>query len=165
MKDQTEGSPLSCEGNPLSVPLPHRLRFLRPPLPALLSATLAGSLPLSGGVQVYHVPLLCPDGLGSACSPVTLFVYERGNWIPLCPSRSLLGPACQHLWLVRLNDVYQQFTCVSHTITPSPLTALVLAVTIFPHGSIAPLPGGGTLSQELPTPRLLQTQVLVGYWR
>ncbi len=88
MKDQTEVSPLSGEGNPLSAPLQRSLCLLRLPLPALLSAFLAGCFPLAGGVQAYHVPLVCQDGLGPTCSPVMLVVSERGNWIPLYPSRT-----------------------------------------------------------------------------
>ena len=88
MKDQTEVSPLSGEGDPLSVPLQHSFCLLRLPLPAFLSASLADCFPSLGGIQAYHVPLVCPDGLGPTCSPVMSDVSERGNWIPLYPSHT-----------------------------------------------------------------------------
>jgi hypothetical protein len=56
--------------------------------------------------------------------------------MPLCRSPTFLVQASQHLWLVCRNGVYQRFTSVSHTINLSPLTALMLAVSISPHGSI-----------------------------
>jgi hypothetical protein len=39
----------------------------------------------------------------------------------------LLVQASQHLWLVFLHEVYQQFTYVGHTIKPDTLSALMLA--------------------------------------
>jgi len=35
------------------------------------------------------------------------------------PTAYLLVQAYQHIWLVSINDVYQQFTFVGHTIQPS----------------------------------------------
>ncbi len=63
--------------------------------------------------------------------------------MPLRRSTSLLGQACQHLWLVGLDGGYQQFTSVSHTIHPSSPTALMLAVPTQPHGVVFPLAGQG----------------------
>lgn len=77
MKDQTEVSPLSCEGDLLSLPLQHSLCLFRPPLSAPLWASFTVCFPLVGEVQTYHVPLTYPDGLGSACSPV--IVCPRGR--------------------------------------------------------------------------------------
>ena len=77
MKDQTEVSPLSCEGNLLSLPLQHSLCLFRPPLSAPLWASFTVCFPIVGEVQTYHVPLTYPDGLGSACSPV--IVCPRGR--------------------------------------------------------------------------------------
>src|SRR6266851_1124900 len=39
---------------------------------------------------------------------------------PLYPLRCLLAQASQHLWLVNFDDVYQEFTCVHHTVHPAP---------------------------------------------
>src|SRR5919202_1076120 len=36
------------------------------------------------------------------------------------PLQGLLAQALQHLWLVFLNDVYQEFTCVHHSVHPAP---------------------------------------------
>ncbi|RPJ54578.1 MAG: hypothetical protein EHM12_13665 [Dehalococcoidia bacterium] len=48
-RDQTEVSPLSRGGNPLSVLLPDSLRFFRPPLPAAPSPFLTVGLPPTTG--------------------------------------------------------------------------------------------------------------------
>src|SRR2546430_15629550 len=64
MKDQTEVSPLACEGVPLSAPLRRSLCFFRHPLPASPWTPLAGRFPSLGEIQAYHVPLVCQDGLG-----------------------------------------------------------------------------------------------------
>jgi hypothetical protein len=48
-----------------------------------------------------------------------------GNLLYL--TTSLLGRASQRLWLFLINDVYQEFTFVVHTLQPWPLSALTLA--------------------------------------
>jgi hypothetical protein len=47
------------------------------------------------------------------------------------PTANLLVQACQHLWLVDSDDVYQQFTCVGHTLQPGALPASMLADNAF----------------------------------
>lgn len=123
MKDQTEVCPLSrgvillSGATPISpITEEHSLSpssSIRSPI-----SNPYGSLSLSGELRIFHVPLVCLDGLGSACSPVMFAVSDGGNWIPPYPSHYLLVQACQHLWLVRLYGVYQQFACASHTIEP-----------------------------------------------
>lgn len=34
---------------------------------------------------------------------------------------AFLAQACQHLWLVRFNDVYREFAYANHAVHPSPL--------------------------------------------
>jgi hypothetical protein len=46
----------------------------------------------------------------------------------------LLVQAFQHLWLVYVHEVYQQFTYVGHTTKSDTLSALMLADTSLPHG-------------------------------
>ena len=53
----------------------------------------------------------------------------------------LLAQACQRLWLVDSDDVYQQFTSVHHTTLSKHPTALTLAVTTASHDLIAILFG------------------------
>jgi len=71
---------------------------------------------LSGELRTFHVPLVCLDGLGPCLFAGDVCVSDGGSWIPPCPSLYLLVQACQHLWLVRRNDVYRQFAYASHTI-------------------------------------------------
>ena len=162
MKDQTEVSPLSGEGNPLSAPLQRSIRLLRLPLPALLSAFLAGCFPSSGGVQAYHVPLVCPDGLGPTCSPVMLVVSERGNWIPLYPSRTFWFKPVSTFGLFALTTFISSSLPLAIPSNSSASTALMLAVIAFPRGCATPF-GEATLSRKLPTPGLLRAQVSVEY--
>jgi hypothetical protein len=79
-----------------------------------------GSLSLAGALLAYHVPRKYQDGLDSACSPVILHLrQEKGEFLRLFTclfGSSLQANAYQHLWLVPIHDVYQQFTYVSHII-------------------------------------------------
>ncbi len=110
MKDQTEVCPLSRGGIPPICPITEQ-RSLAPSSWTRISIGSSHKLlSLMGEIRAYHVPVLCPDGLGPACSPVRLLVYDEGNWIPSYLLTYLLVQASQHLWLVRLNDVYQRFT-------------------------------------------------------
>ena len=123
MKDQTEVCPLSrgvmLPGSATPISLITKERSLSPSSSIRSSIGVPyGSLSLSGALRIFHVPLVCLDGLGSARSPVMFSVPDGGNWIPPYPSRYLLVQASQHLWLVRLYGVYQQFAFASHTIEP-----------------------------------------------
>jgi hypothetical protein len=53
---------------------------------------------------------------------------EQLDFIPV------LGQACQQLWPVHDNDVYQQFSFLSHIAPASSLAALLLAALPSPHG-------------------------------
>jgi hypothetical protein len=74
MKDQMDVCSLSRRGlfHPLSTLLPRDFRFFHHPVPALSSAPLTSSIPLSGRVPDFHVPREYQDGLGSASPPVVL---------------------------------------------------------------------------------------------
>src|SRR5947209_14787460 len=85
-------APSSCTRCPLGVPY--------------------GPLSPRGGQWAYHVPRQFHDGVGSACPPV-IMVSATGECRAPVPITYLLVQACQHLWLVDCNDVYQRFTCVS----------------------------------------------------
>ena len=64
--------------------------------------------------------------------------------------------ACQHLWLVFNDDVYQRFTYVNHTTQSEPPTTLMLAVATSPHGFVAiPRDEGYTCPQSF-TPHRYQ---------
>jgi hypothetical protein len=57
-------------------------------------------------------------GLDPASPPAVLlsvYPYIKEKY----PTAYLLVQACQHLWLVASDDVYQQFTFVDHTTKPS----------------------------------------------
>ena len=58
MKDQLKVCPLSCEMllQPLSTQLTGSIRFLQPPLPTILSATLTGYFPLR---EDYGLTVFC----------------------------------------------------------------------------------------------------------
>jgi hypothetical protein len=53
-------------------------------------------------------------GVGSASPPV-VFMSASGEFLTPEPTTVPVGQACQHLWLGIDHDVYQRFTCVSHT--------------------------------------------------
>jgi hypothetical protein len=78
MKDLAEVCPLSrgMMLQSLSISLQDSIRFFRVPLPALLSAHLAGSFPFREkyGFPVFRVSNSC--GLGPLSSPVALDVHE-----------------------------------------------------------------------------------------
>ena len=80
MKDLAEVCPLSrgMMLQSLSISLQDGIRFFRFPLPALLSARLAGSFPFREkyGFPVFRVSNRC--GLGPLSSPVALRVHEGG---------------------------------------------------------------------------------------
>jgi len=66
------GSAISPAGG-LSGRLPTGLRFLRHPLPAYPTASLAVRLPLRAGIRAYRVPPMYPSRLGSASPPVAMY--------------------------------------------------------------------------------------------
>jgi hypothetical protein len=80
-----------------------------------------------GEVRAYHVPLAYLQGLGLACLPVVLHLRQVIREY-LFLTTHFLVQACQHLWLVYFNDIYQQFTFVDHTLLSSLLTVLMLTV-------------------------------------
>jgi hypothetical protein len=114
---------------PVSVSLQDGLRFFPPPYPhrhgsASRLSYLSDERSDTGLPRSARVPL---DEVGSACSPVARHLRETMRE-RLHLATSLLGQACQPLWLVGSHDVYRQFTCVSHVIPPSLPTAVGLAV-------------------------------------
>jgi|GEM_PF-2502248 len=123
-----------AEAQPLSGPLQSGIRFLRFPLPALPTAFLTVGLPLRGS----YTGLPCSaqfarDGLGSAYPPVAL--------VSVPPQLEKEGPARFPFWvrpvsvfgLLRIDDVYQQFTCVNHTVQPCAPSASTLADMLPPR--------------------------------
>jgi len=174
MRDQTEVCSLLRGvmlriAQPLSVRLPGGLRFLHPPMPAVLSARLTARFPPVGGEQrAYHVPLVYPRGVGSSSTPGVLHLRQVTHE-HLCLTPYLLVQAFglfqsrQHLSLVLTHDACRG----SHLLTlpryPSPLTASVLAVTVSAHASAATQSGEAALSPELHTPPLPVTHVRVEY--
>jgi hypothetical protein len=70
-----------------------------------------------GEMWAYLVPCEYQNGLGLAYSPVVLRLRQvkiQHLHLTTC----LLAQACQHLWLANIDDVYQRFTYVDHTIQP-----------------------------------------------
>ena len=55
----------------------------------------------------------------------------------------LLVQAYQHLWLVRINDIYQRFTYVNHIHHSSSRLSYVLRVATISHDLVTDLKGGG----------------------
>lgn len=65
----------------------------------------------------YLVSREYQNGFGLACPPVVPHLRQMITQ-HLHLTTYLLAQACQHLWLVRIDDVYQRFTFVDHTIRP-----------------------------------------------
>ena len=91
-------------------------------LPSLNSGEITG-LPRSAYIS--------SDGLGAVFPPVGLRLRQRISKSLNLPTY-LLVQAYQRLWLVGIDDIYQQFTSVDRTILSWLPTALTLAVATFP---------------------------------
>jgi hypothetical protein len=121
----------------LSVPLQNSLCFFRLPLPAPLSVSLASYFPRLGEIRVYHVPFTYPDGLGFAYSPRIACPRERTLEASLpIPSPFWFKPVST-FGLSELTTFISDSPLLAIPSNLSPSTALVLAVTIPPHGFIA----------------------------
>jgi len=59
-------------------------------------------------------------GLGSVYSPVA-FMTTCSHYKQEHPATYRLVNACQLLWHLKINDVYRQFTCITHASQPSAL--------------------------------------------
>ena len=121
-----------------------------------------GALPLPGGRRASHVSSVSLHGVGRASPPgmqhlrpVTL---DHRFLIP-----SLVVQACQHLPLVSHHDVYQPFTSVDLTMPSSLPTPLMLGVVTSAHAPVTIPTDEAPVSQQLRTPPLPVTHVLVGY--
>jgi hypothetical protein len=107
MPDQREVCPLSrgVMLQPLSVPLQNGLRFLPPPLPAALSAHLAGCFPWTpldyGAGRTTGLPRSAdvPQWKGRICTPVARHLRRRSSR-PADLATYLLVQAIQQLALV-----------------------------------------------------------------
>lgn len=120
MKDQVEVGSLSRRVmfQPVSRRLQPGLRFLHHPIPAPPTALLTVCLP---GGQRYGLTTFLDHhttGLGPVYPPVATLTtcphYKQGH-----PATYRLVSAYQLLWHLKINDVYQQFTCVAHASQPS----------------------------------------------
>lgn len=58
------------------------------------------------------------EGLGLLTSPVVFVAHGRRRYTSCTHHVAFLAQACQRLWLVLVNDVYEAFTCVDHTFRP-----------------------------------------------
>ncbi len=89
-----------------------------------------------GEVQTYHVPFTYLDGLGSACSPVITCPRERTLEPPYRSRTFWFKPLITFgLFVVTVFISDSLLLAIPSNLSPS--TALVLAVTTSPHGSIA----------------------------
>ncbi len=117
----------------LSVPLQNSLCFFRLPLPAPLSVSLASYFPRLGEIRVYHVPFTYPDGLGFAYSP--RMREDTGN-LSTDPFTFWFKPV-SIFGLSELTTFISDSPLLAIPSNLSPSTALMLAVTIPPHGFLA----------------------------
>ena len=104
----------------LSASLQDGLRFFHPPLPATPSTSLTIGFPWREDDRFTPFRARTHlEGLGSACLPVAHHL-RQGMRESLHLTTCLLAQAycVQHLWLVGSDDIYQRFTCVSHTLRP-----------------------------------------------
>jgi hypothetical protein len=90
---------------PLSGPLQAGLRFLPHPLPAAPSARLAAGLPSRENDGLTTLHRRNPRGLGPASTPVAHHLRRMSLKHPVLATHRLVQ-ACQHLWLVIINDAY-----------------------------------------------------------
>jgi hypothetical protein len=78
---------------------------------------------------------------GGASSAVRELETLTPGHLPFGPSLWALLSALQHLWLVSVNDVYQRFTCVNHTIHPGSRPLWCSQSSSPPHGWMTTLVG------------------------
>src|SRR4029434_437899 len=74
------------------------------------------------------------NGGGALCPPVAWNAHDKEGGNPWARYSALLAQACQHLWLVVVDDVYRAFPSVRHTIHPRPISVSVLTETSCPRG-------------------------------
>lgn len=127
MKDQMEVSLLAHGVILASAATPIRFITKRPSLLPSSSTLTSISSPCgllsrtaifqSGEVWAYLVSCEYQNGLGLAYPPVALHLRQV-KLQHLHLATRLLAQACQHLWLVNIDDVYQRFTYVDHAIRP-----------------------------------------------
>lgn len=129
MRDHAEVCPLSRRDHvacaqSLSIRLQDGIRFLRDPIPAAPSARLAARFPFSGGQRAYHVPHTRLERVRPCLSAGGHFSLRRGSYQPPLRATHLLVRAfclaAQHLRLVSIDDVYQQFVFLAIPSDPAP---------------------------------------------
>lgn len=122
-------SPLSREVEPPIRTITARRSLLPSSYSRTVNSVPCGSPATRVTIRACRVPLMRHEW-GRPC-------HSAGGTTSACPeckARQLdhvpiwLKPI-NCVWLVPDNDVYRQFTCVDHTIQPSPLTALQLAAS------------------------------------
>jgi hypothetical protein len=184
MSDRAEVCPLSrgimlstsrahsrgSKTQPLSAPLQRGIRFLRSPLPAGPSACLAACFPWldlrepggpSGLPRSVQVPAWVRFRLsaGGSISAIGDRIAPMPDPLPFWPKPVSPCGACQHLWLVFNDDVYQRFTYINHTTQSEPPTALMLAVATSPYDFVTiPRDEGYTCPQSF-TPHRYQRRM------
>jgi hypothetical protein len=132
----------------LSARLQDGIRFFLILLPAPPWAFLAVRLPIVPGANtglpcstdvMYEGVRLCLYTGGSCYQRESIM---KGVHLPTY----LLVQAryCQQLWLVRINDVYRQFTYINHTLLALAPLRLLLADSTSPHGSVYGYHSAGT---------------------
>jgi hypothetical protein len=120
-----QGSQLACAPGDVATrirPITGRPSLFPIPIPTPPSVDLTTFLPSFRkeryGLTTFHK--VDKDGLGALCPPVALRVHDRVLAKSSTRYGAILAQASQHLRLVAFNDVYQEFTCVHHTIHPAP---------------------------------------------
>ncbi len=89
------------------------------------------------GLTVFR---LCnAEGVGPLFPPVAWDAHAREVRSPWTRYSACLAQACQHLWLVEIDDVYRAFTWVDPTLDPSPAPAWCCQVY---HGLTVVVPVG-----------------------
>lgn len=59
-------------------------------------------------------------GLGAPCPPAAFVAHGRGLGSPDARCGAIVAPACQHVWPVVPDDVYQEFASARHALHPRP---------------------------------------------
>jgi hypothetical protein len=103
------------------------------------------SLSLLGELRTYHVPLVCLDGLGSACSPVMLMSPMGETGYPHAHHVPFWFKPVSTFGLFALTTFISSSHVLAIPSNPSAPTTLMLVVITFPRGSVT-LYRGATLS-------------------
>src|SRR5439155_14773403 len=129
MQDQTDVSSLA-RGVILRVlnsyPPHYRVAFASSilPFPHIYRLALRLAFPHGRRTGLPCSVSVTTHGVGALYPPVACDAHDKERGNPCTRYSALLAQACQHLWLVFVDDVYRAFSWVRHSIDPSPVSVV-----------------------------------------